>query len=42
MLPPLEPGRYVVELDCVSHQVSWFSKVGSQTAKVEVDVKGEE
>jgi len=36
-LPPLEPGRYVVELDCVANRVTWFAQTGSEPARLEVD-----
>jgi SAM-dependent methyltransferase len=39
LLPPLDPGHYLVELDCVSSKVTWFSQVGSVPAKVEIDVE---
>jgi SAM-dependent methyltransferase len=37
-LPPLHPGRWVVELDCVAERVAWFAQVGSQATRVEIDV----
>jgi len=36
-LPPLEPGTYIVELDCVANRVTWFAQVGSEPARLEVD-----
>lgn len=39
-LPPLAPGRYRLELDCVASQVTWFAQVGSKPATVIVDVAG--
>lgn len=36
-LPPLEPGRYIVELDCVANKVTWFAQVGSEPARIELD-----
>jgi hypothetical protein len=29
--PPLPPGSYRVELDCVASQVTWFAQAGSKT-----------
>jgi len=37
-IPELRAGRYVLELDCVSAQVMWFSQAGSRVARVEIDV----
>ena len=37
-LPPLPPGRYRVELDCVASHVTWFAQVGSRPATVIVEV----
>jgi SAM-dependent methyltransferase len=36
--PPLEPGRWIIELDCVANQIRWFAQIGSPAARVEVDV----
>jgi SAM-dependent methyltransferase len=36
-LPPLEPGRWVVELDCVAERVAWFAQVGSTPTRLEID-----
>jgi hypothetical protein len=38
-LPPLEPGRYLIELDCVANHVAWFAQTGSTPARVTVDVE---
>ncbi|HUP63264.1 MAG TPA: methyltransferase domain-containing protein [Thermoanaerobaculia bacterium] len=38
-LPPVEHGRYVLELDCVANKVTWFAQVGSVPARMEVDVE---
>lgn len=38
VLPPVEPGRYRVEIDCVADQVTWFAQVGSRPAVVMIDV----
>lgn len=35
---PKEPGDYVLEVDLIQEQVSWFSDKGSPTAKVKVTV----
>jgi ubiquinone/menaquinone biosynthesis C-methylase UbiE len=37
-VPPQGEGRYVVELDCVAAHVSWFAPLGSQPARVAIDV----
>jgi SAM-dependent methyltransferase len=37
-LPPQPAGKYVVELDCVSSNVIWFSQVGSQPARIAIDI----
>lgn len=36
-LPPLEPGRYAIELDCVANKVTWFAQTGSQPARFTID-----
>ena len=36
ILPPLAPGRYRVELDCVASQVTWFAQAGSRTVTINV------
>ncbi len=35
---PKEPGEYVLEVDLVQEQVSWFKDKGSQTARAKVTV----
>jgi len=37
-LPHLAPGRYVVEVDCVSSRVAWFAQLGSQPVRIPVEV----
>ena len=37
-LPALQPGRYIVELDCVSEHVAWFAQVGSEPRRATVIV----
>jgi 2-polyprenyl-3-methyl-5-hydroxy-6-metoxy-1,4-benzoquinol methylase len=37
-LPPLSPGRYYVEFDCVAEHVTWFAQVGSETRTIQVEV----
>lgn len=37
-LPPLAPGRYIVEFDCVAADVTWFAQVGSRSASIEAVV----
>lgn len=36
-LPPLQPGRWIVELDCVAERVAWFAQVGSTPARLEIE-----
>jgi hypothetical protein len=40
-VPPLAPGRYRLELDCVASRVAWFAQVGSKpvTVQLEIDQK---
>ncbi|HEX6082898.1 MAG TPA: methyltransferase domain-containing protein [Thermoanaerobaculia bacterium] len=38
VLPPLQPGRWVVELDCVAEKVAWFAQVGSTPTRLAIDV----
>ena len=35
---PKDPGEYILEVDLVQEQVSWFSEKGSPTAKTKVTV----
>ena len=35
-LPPLDPGRYIIELDCVANKVTWFAQTGSDPARIGV------
>jgi len=35
-LPPVEPGRYEVELDCVSREVAWFSRLKSKPPRIAI------
>jgi 2-polyprenyl-3-methyl-5-hydroxy-6-metoxy-1,4-benzoquinol methylase len=37
-LPPLEPGRYRIELDCVAAHVAWFAQAGSRPASITIEV----
>jgi SAM-dependent methyltransferase len=37
-LPALGAGKYLLEIDCVSQGVTWFAQVGSQPARLNVDV----
>ena len=37
-LPAQPPGRYLLEIDCVAAGVSWFAQLGSQPARLTVDV----
>lgn len=36
---PLQPGRYVLEIDMVHEGVAWFSQLGSRKLTVPVTVK---
>jgi SAM-dependent methyltransferase len=38
-LPPMSPGRYLIELDCVASHVKWFAQVGSRPATVQLEVE---
>lgn len=37
-LPPLDPGSYIVELDCVAQKVAWFAQLGSKTAQLRITI----
>jgi hypothetical protein len=37
-LPSLSAGGYVLEIDCVAQGVTWFAQVGSQPARLALDV----
>ncbi len=37
-LPPLDPGAYRIEFDCVADRVCWFKQVGGKTVIVDVTV----
>jgi len=37
-LPPLTRGRYILEFDVVSNDVSWFARNGSPVVRVPVEV----
>ena len=39
-MPPQHAGRYLLEIDCVASRVTWFAQVGSQPARVAVDIQG--
>lgn len=36
--PPLEAGRWVLELDCVAEKVAWFAQTGSTPTRIAVTV----
>jgi hypothetical protein len=38
LLPPLECGRYRLDIDCVATGVTWFSQTGSRSSTVLVEV----
>lgn len=35
-LPPLAPGQYRIELDCVASYITWFAQQGSQTVTLAI------
>jgi SAM-dependent methyltransferase len=37
-LPPRSAGRYLLEVDCVAAGVSWFAQLGSQPARIALEV----
>lgn len=37
--PPRQPGAYILEIDMLQEGVSWFGLKGSQTVRVQVEVK---
>ncbi|MEK6375423.1 MAG: methyltransferase domain-containing protein [Acidobacteriota bacterium] len=37
-LPPLDPGRYEIEIDLVATRVGWFAQLGSKPARLEIAV----
>ncbi|HEX7807872.1 MAG TPA: hypothetical protein VF608_04090, partial [Thermoanaerobaculia bacterium] len=38
-LPPLAPGSYVLEFDCVAQNVAWFATSGSTTKRLPLDIR---
>ncbi|HEX2832150.1 MAG TPA: methyltransferase domain-containing protein [Thermoanaerobaculia bacterium] len=38
-LPPLAPGSYVLEFDCVAQNVAWFAMNGSATKRLVLDIR---
>ncbi len=38
-LPPLGPGQYVLEFDCVAQNVAWFATSGSATKRLALDMR---
>ena len=36
---PAAPGRYILEIDVLQNSAFWFAGAGSQTARINVDVK---
>jgi 2-polyprenyl-3-methyl-5-hydroxy-6-metoxy-1,4-benzoquinol methylase len=38
-LPPLAPGAYVLEFDCVAQNVAWFATNGSATKRLALDIR---
>lgn len=38
LIPPLEPGAYTLEFDCVADRVSWFMQAGSKTTRVPLSI----
>ena len=39
MIPPLPPGRHVIEFDCVAKSVRWFAQTGSPVTRLEIVVE---
>lgn len=37
-IPGLDAGSYVFEIDCVAQGVTWFAQIGSQPARIALDV----
>ena len=37
-LPPLSPGRYRLEIDCVAAEVTWFAQAGSRPATLTLEI----
>jgi hypothetical protein len=37
-LPPQTAGQYLLEVDCVAAGVAWFAQLGSQPARLAVEV----
>jgi hypothetical protein len=38
-LPPLEPGEYDLEFDCVALEIAWFAQSGSPTTRVHLSLQ---
>ncbi len=38
-LPPLAPGSYELEFDCVAQQVTWFAMNGSPTTRLALEIR---
>ncbi len=38
VFPPLDAGRYILELDCVAEKVAWFAQTGSTPTRITIDV----
>ncbi|HEV7237925.1 MAG TPA: methyltransferase domain-containing protein [Thermoanaerobaculia bacterium] len=36
--PPLEAGRWMLELDCVAELVAWFAQTGSTPTRIEIEI----
>ena len=39
MFPPLDAGRYILELDCVAEKVAWFAQTGSTPTRIAIEVE---
>jgi 2-polyprenyl-3-methyl-5-hydroxy-6-metoxy-1,4-benzoquinol methylase len=37
-VPPLAPGRYAIEFDCVANKVTWFEQAGSVPTRAAIEV----
>ncbi|MGZ5433516.1 MAG: class I SAM-dependent methyltransferase, partial [Thermoanaerobaculia bacterium] len=38
IFPPLDAGRWILELDCVAEKVAWFAQTGSTPTRITVEV----
>ena len=38
IFPPLDAGRWILELDCVAENVAWFAQTGSTATRITVEI----